>query len=54
MRDAWHISPIFEALGEPFSFVSTPRIAIVMQIAQQVSMLSESARGVSIISVESV
>jgi 4-hydroxy-tetrahydrodipicolinate synthase len=41
----------FRGVGRTIFLVSTPRIAIVMQITQEVSMLSESARGVYIISV---
>jgi hypothetical protein len=49
MRDAWADISGFRGVRRTIFLVSTPRIAIVMQITQQVSMLSESARGVSII-----
>src|SRR5215475_12012561 len=51
MCDAWAYISDCRGVGRTFFLVSTPRIAIVMQITQEVSMLSESARGVYIISV---
>src|SRR5262249_51985134 len=49
--DALAYSSDCRGVGRTIFLVSTPRIAIVMQITQEVSMLNESARGVYIISV---
>src|SRR5215468_8386390 len=51
MCDAWAYISDCRGVGRTIFLVSTPRIAIVMQITQEVAMLSESARGVYIISV---
>src|SRR5262249_61557345 len=51
MCDAWAYISDCRGVGRTIFLVSTPRIAIVMQITQEVSMLSESARGVYIIAV---
>src|SRR5262249_51427691 len=51
MCDAWAYISDCRGVGRTIFLVSTPRIAIVMQISQEVMMLNESARGVYIISV---